>query len=114
MDRVERQICIPAAEGYTDDDEVMNMIKIVSEALFRDGGTNISKHKVASRSPADLVRDMSGHVELTLTPRARHLRVRWIRLILLNNRTTYPSTVHIEVIAFHVSKELLSGICLDK
>lgn len=60
---------ITILKSYVDNNKIMNMVKILSETIFRDVWMDSSDNEVASCSDPNLVSDMAGKDELAIIPR---------------------------------------------
>jgi hypothetical protein len=68
MDRVGCYAAIAIYELYPDDNEIVNMLQVVSDALFRVLWIATSNDKIASCTNADLVGNMTRKNKLTIMP----------------------------------------------
>lgn len=83
MNRVRGNIGIAFIESDTDDDKIMDMVKIVAYHIFSDVGVDTTDDKVARGAVVDLDTDMCGEVKLALTPRSFDLKNRLLANVFL-------------------------------
>lgn len=74
VDRIEGKVRILILERNIDDDEVMNMIKIIPETLFRNVGIDIPDYQVPGCANPNLIRNVARKNKLSIIPGEFKLR----------------------------------------
>ena len=73
MYRVELEISIAMPKGDIQDDEVVDMIEVLAQAVFRNARMDVANHQIACRTNPYFISDMAGKYELTVVPKELEL-----------------------------------------
>jgi hypothetical protein len=68
VNRVGRDVCIAVSEVYVNHDEVVDVIKLVTDLICGDFACNPSYYQVPRGAASDFVGHMRWHVELSVAP----------------------------------------------
>lgn len=105
---------VAVLEGYVDDYKVVDVVKVLSDALSGDVGMNIANDKVTSRSDAYLVCNVTRKDELSVVPSQFDLELLVSGSGEYMSLSTYSLAVDVDVVTLGIVHEVLGGGALNE